>query len=284
MFKYVTLENIDIETIHDTFTSAFSDYQVKIDLPLWKFQNMLQRRGYGSDISIGAFNEQHMVGFVLNGVRKWDGMPTVYDMGTGIVSAYRKQGITTSMLSNIKEVLKEKGITHYLLEVIQSNTSAVQLYTKQGFEITRRFACFQLDKPSFRPMTTYKVEHLEKFDEKTWHDLIDFWDFLPSWQNSVDSVNAVPDAFVYAVVRLEDTLVGYGIIDKRTGDIPQIAVSKLHRRQGIARSILSDLVQNTESNKISLINVDDASTITMTSLQALGFENVISQYEMILKF
>ena len=284
MYKYVTLENTDIKTIHDAFTSAFSDYQVKMDLPLWKFQNMLQRRGYDSDISIGAFNAQLMVGFVLNGVRAWDGKRTVYDMGTGIIGAYRKQGITTNMLSKIKEVLKEKGVSHYLLEVIQSNTSAVQLYTKQGFEITRQFACFQLDKSSFSQTTTYTVEHLERFDEETWREIKEFWDFKPSWQNSVDSVNAVPDAFVYAVVRLEDTLVGYGIIDKRTGDIPQIAVSKLHRRQGIARSILSDLVQNTESNKIILINVDDASTITKTSLQALGFENVISQYEMILKF
>lgn len=46
MVSYETLENIGIETLHKTFLNAFSDYQVKTELPLFKFQQMLQRRGY----------------------------------------------------------------------------------------------------------------------------------------------------------------------------------------------------------------------------------------------
>jgi len=107
MFDYKTLENTIMETLYKTFLNAFSDYQVKTDLSFWKFQRMLERRGYVSEVSIGAFENQALVGFVLNGFRNWNGKLTVYDTGTGVIGEYRKQGITSNMLLNIRELLKE---------------------------------------------------------------------------------------------------------------------------------------------------------------------------------
>ena len=283
MFNYKTLEDTNIEILHEAFLSAFSDYQVKMDLPFWKFQQMLQRRGYVSEISIGAFKNQVLVGFVLNGFRNWNGKLTVYDTGTGVIGEYRKQGITSNMLLNIREVLKEKEAAQYLLEVIQTNTSAVQLYKKQGFQIIRNLACFQLDKNKYNPMITCKVEHVSKIDSTNWKQLTENWDFKPSWQNSIDSINAAPDTFIYSIVRFDDIIVGYGIIDKKTGDIPQIAVNKNYRRKGIARSIVTDLLKNTESYKVGVLNVDDQSKSTKDFLLVLGFEYVVGQYEMVLK-
>lgn len=259
MFIYDTLENIGIETLHETFLNAFSDYQVKMNLPLFKFQHMLQRRGYVPKVSIGAFNNETLVGFVLNGVRNWDGKLTAYDTGTGIIEAYRKQGITSNMLLNVRQLFRQMGVEQYLLEVIQSNTSALQLYKKQGFKILRDFQCFHLDKNKYNPITTYKVEHVDMINPNDWRELTEFWDFVPSWQNSIDSINAVSDSFIYSIVHLDDNIVGYGVIDKKTGDIPQIAVNKNYRRKGIAKSIITDLMKNTESYNINVINVDGRS-------------------------
>lgn len=250
MFCYRALDKISIETLHKTFLDAFFDYQVNIALPLWKFEQMLQRRGYVSQLSIGAFENEILVGFVLNGFRSWNGKPTVYDLGTGVIVEYRRQGITSNMLLNIKELLKQKQVEQYLLEVIESNTSAVSLYKKQGFEIQREFSCFQLDKRKYNPITTCKVERVNRIDLG---QLTDFWDFKPSWQNSIDSINAVPEEFLYSIVRLDNTIVGYGIIDKRTGDIPQIAVNRHYRGRGIARSIMTEMIKNTESAFLMLI-------------------------------
>ncbi|MGN9164486.1 GNAT family N-acetyltransferase [Tissierellaceae bacterium HCP3S3_D8] len=280
MFSYKTLDETNIEILHKAFTDAFSDYQVNLDLPLWKFRQMLQRRGYVSELSIGAFKNQMLIGFVLNGFRNWNGKPTVYDLGTGVIVEYRRQGVTSNMLLNIKEVLKQKQVEQYLLEVIKSNTSAVQLYKKQGFEIQRELKCFQLDKSKYNPVTTYKVEHVNRID---WENLKEFWDFEPSWQNSIDSINAVPEEFLYSIVRFDNNIVGYGIIDKRTGDIPQIAVNRHSRCKGIAKSIITDLIENTESHKISVLNVDKESKSTKDFLLRLGFEHSVDQYEMLLK-
>ncbi|MBS4538443.1 GNAT family N-acetyltransferase [Clostridium sp. D2Q-11] len=283
MFTYKTLEDTSVEILHQTFVSAFSDYQVKIDLPFWKFQQMLQRKGYVSEISMGAFKNDALVGFVLNGLRNWNGNSTVYDIGTGVIGEYRKKGITSTLILNIRELLKEKKVERYLLEVLQHNTSAIQLYQKQGFDIIRNLACFQLQKDTYSLMTTYKVEHVNKIDATNWEGLMEFWDFTPSWQNSIDSINAASDIFIYSIIRFDDTIVGYGIIDKKTGDIPQIAVNKNYRRKGIARSIIADLLKNTEAHKISVINVDNESKSTKDFLLKLGFENSVDQYEMISK-
>jgi len=279
---YKTLETTNIETLHETFIKAFSDYQVKMDLPLWKFQQMLQRRGYVPEVSIGAFNEKILVGFILNGLRNWRGISTAYDLGTGVIGEYRKLGITSNLFSNIKKLLQSKEVGQYLLEVIKSNTPAIQLYKKNGFETIRDLECFQLVKNNYNPMTKYKVEYVDKFDSVYWNKFIKFWDIVPSWQNSIDSINAVPDIFEYSIVRIDDNIVGYGIIDKKTGDIPQLAVNKSYRCKGIAKSIITSLQENTDSHKVSILNIDIQSKRIKDILLKLGFKYYVGQYELIL--
>lgn len=281
MINYSSLENINIELLHKTFIEAFSDYQVKIDLPFWKFRNMLLRRGYNPEMSMGAFEDGELAGFILNGFREWNGKLTAYDAGTGVICKYRKQGITSNLIQNIKELLKSAEVKQYLLEVIQSNTAAFELYKKSGFEITREFKCFKSDKNKHIPDTKYKAEHVKKTDLNDWIKVTEFWDFNPSWQNSLDSINAV-DTLCYSIVRLGDAVAGYGVIDKKTGDIAQIAVDKNHRRKGIARSIIYDLMNYTESNEIDILNVDVRCKSMINFLYDSGFEDFVAQYEMML--
>jgi ribosomal protein S18 acetylase RimI-like enzyme len=285
MIIYKTLESTDLVTLHKAFIEAFSDYQVKMDLPLWKFELMQKRRGYHPKISMGAFKDGVLVGFVLNGQRLWNGKTTVYDLGTGVIPDYRKQGITSNILAKLNELLKEKKIEQYLLEVIQINTNAFNLYKKQGFEITRDFSCLFLSKDKHTPMLTHKVEHLDadRISPEIWDQFSQFWDFQPSWQNSIDSINAAPEIFKYSIVRLDGMIVGYGIVDKRSGDIPQLAVRKDYRHRGIGRSILADLFENIETSKVSMINVDDRAKEMKEFLIKTGFENSVNQFEMLLK-
>lgn len=259
MFIYNTVENISIEELHDTFVDAFSDYQVKMDLPLIELQQMLQRMGYVAEASIGAFEENVLVGFLLNAVRQWNGKLSAYDTGTAVIPNYRNHGITSNMFLYAKEVLKKMQVKQYLLEVIQSNTSAVNLYKKQGFEILREFECFNLDKNKCTFAITHNVKHAKIITEGLWKELMRFWDFKPSWQNSIDAINAIPDNFIYSIVSMDDVIVGYGIIDKNTGDIPQIAVDRNFRGKGIGKSIFIDLLNSTESNNIKVLNVDSKS-------------------------
>lgn len=284
MYQLKSLEGINIEVIHRAFLEAFSDYQVKIDLPLWKLQNMMMRRGYIPEKSMGAFEDEALVGFIINGYREWEGKPTVYDAGTGVVPEHRKQGLTTNMFLKLVGQLKSEGVRQYLLEVIQKNTSAYELYKKQGFEVTRTFSCFQLDKSKYKCEKNFTVEHVECFEPVVWEKIETFWDFKPSWQNSIASVCAAADTFAYSTVHMDNSIVGYGIVEKRTGDIPQLAVHKDYRKKGIGAAILADLIKNTESGRVAFINVDDSADSMKGFLNTSGFEHYVDQYEMILEF
>jgi len=282
MISYKTLEDISLTNIHETFVDAFSDYQVKIDLPFWKFEDMLIRRGYDSAVSMGAFDKEKLVGFIINGLRTWKGKKTVYDTGTGVIKEHRKQGITTSMFEDAKEMLIENDVQCYLLEVIRTNTAAFELYKKQGFEIIRELECFHLNKDNCKVAANYKVEHAAFLTDEIWTEAMSLWDIEPSWQNSIDSVKAVKNNFVYSLVRDNYKIIGYGIADKKTGDVPQIAVHKDYRGKGIGKSILADLIKNTEAEKIAIINVDGSCKSMIETLEHWGFQHIVGQYEMIL--
>lgn len=287
MIEYRTLKDTQSETLHTAFIEAFSDYQVELDLPIEKFAKMLQRRGYAPELSIGAFTDTRLVGFVLNGRRSWNGKPTLYDCGTGVVPEFRKQGITSTAFNQVLELIQANRIEQYLLEVIQSNTPAVSLYQKQGFRITRNFACFQIDRHDIEtaPLTpTATSVHFESclIDELDWTLLKTFWDFEPSWQNSIESMTADKGSCVALIARAGEATLGYGIIEKSSGDIPQLAVQKELRRRGIGAELLRRLIQHTESDQAVLLNIDDACPSMHTFLQALGFEHFIGQYEMLL--
>ncbi len=283
MFHYKTLEDVSIEVLHEAFIDAFSDYQVKFDLPMSKFQGMLQRRGYSSSISVGAFKDERLVGFVLNGFRDWNGRPTVYDLGTGVIGKYRRQGITSSILSYLKELLREKDIEQYLLEVIKTNTSAFQLYDKQGFEVIREFSCFKLDRNAYQPRGDYQIQAVDGFEADEWERLKGFWDYMPSWQNSDASIKALANEFRYSVVKLDGVIAGYGIMDKRSGDIAQLAVDRRYRRRGIASTIMSDLILHTEGERVTILNVDERDEGMIHYLLSAGFVTTLGQYEMLLK-
>ena len=124
---------MELERLRVAFVEAFSDYQVRIDMPPWKFEGMLRRRGFVPRLSVGAFDGDEPVGLLLNAVRQWGGMTTAYDCGTGVVPTHRRTGLTTRMFATARDALRAEGVRQYLLEVIKANGPAVALYTAQGF-------------------------------------------------------------------------------------------------------------------------------------------------------
>ena len=156
-------------------------------------------------------------------------------------------------------------------------------YIKQGFKVVREFDCFKLDKSSYTPIKMYNTENKSTLTEEEWNDVINFWDIEPSWQNSIDSVKSTIDSFIFSLVKENNKIIGYGIIDKNTGDIPQLAVHNDYRNKGVGKSIITNLIENTKANIISVINVDGSYAPMKQILSSIGCQNFIGQYEMLLE-
>lgn len=281
MYSYKTLENIELKVIYNTFIEAFSDYQVKFDISFYNFQMMMKRRGLNLKFSMGAFENDKLVGFILNGVRDWDGKTTIYDVGTGVILEHRRKGIIGDMFKKLLEICRERKIKQYLLEVLQENSGAVNLYKGNGFQITREFDCYFLNKFNSSSNRNITLERLDNFSEETWKEIKEYWNYNPSWQNSIDSIKANFNNFIYVVAKLEGKIVGYGIVEKTTGDIPQIAVSPQYRKQGIGKAVVNMLINSLDIERFKVLNIDSRDLAMESFLLKIGGEKYTKQYEMI---
>lgn len=284
MISIKTLHNTSFEQIFKAFKNAFSDYVEPFDLTFDQLKYMTERRGCDLNLSFGAFNGEDLVGLTLNGIGKWNGKLTAYDTGTGIIKEFRKQGIATKMFNESLPVLRENKIDQYLLEVIKSNIAAVELYKKAGFKVTREFDYFS-DESSKYKGRKYELPdgyEIREINNQDWKTFKSFWDFQPSWQNSIDSLTNKIEHLNILGAYNNKQLIGYGIIEKHTGDIPQLAIATEHRRKGIATCLfykLASLIFNTE---IRIINTSADHEPSRLFAKKLGFQLGIGQYEMML--
>ena len=285
MFSIRPLTNTGIEEIHEAFVKAFSDYVEPFRLTLPQLKHMIERRGYTAKLSFGAFSSDELVGFTLNGIGDWNGKLTAYDTGTGIVKEFRKKGIASKMFNESLPFLRKHKISQYLLEVIRSNTAAFDLYKKAGFKVSREFDYYISTKAKIQIKTggLNKGFSIKEISNPDWDLLKTFWDFEPSWQNSIDSINRKRNYFAISGIYDHDDLVGYGIVEATTGDIPQLAISPEYRKIGLATALIRHLIELSEADEIKIINIDANHEPFKKFAQSISLEPGFGQYEMILE-
>ncbi len=135
-----SLENVSSESIFSAFKEAFKDYEIQLNKS--ELKTMLIRRGFVPELSFGAFDGDRLIAFTYNGIGVFSGKKMAYDTGIGTIEEYRGQGLATKIFNYSVPYLKQAGINHYLLEIIQHNFKAVSVYTKVGFEVNREFNYF----------------------------------------------------------------------------------------------------------------------------------------------
>ena len=283
---YRFLKSEDSGIIYKTFMKAFSDYQVRIAITEEQFRVMNVRRGLDYGLSIGAFDDRNnnlMVGLLLTGIDLWDGKSTAYDMGTGVIQEYRRKGIGGRMLDFLLPRLRKAKIEQYLLEVIKSNKTALDLYRKKGFKKSRRFECFRINQSKLKLKNTREKVNIEKIEEPDWNTLQSCWSWKPSWQNSINSMTRCQEKKIILGAFQKDNVKGYGIIYPDSGDITQLAVSRKYRRKGIGTQLLMEFSRDIETDKMVAFNVDSSSKETTLFFENAGFEKFIEQYEMIME-
>ena len=284
MITIQKLGAIRYEMIHEVFIKAFADYVVPMNLSIHQFKSMIERGGCNLDLSFGAFNNNELVGFVLNGIRQWNGKLTAYDNGSGIIQEFRNKGIASKIFSESLPVLRENNISQYLLEVICTNTPAYNLYKKLGFEETRKLDCYKSPKD--------KIEIRKKMNDNfpireivnpDWKMLRTFWDVIPSWQNSIDSISRKLDDFKILGIFNNDNIVGYCIFSKETGYISQFGVDKEHRQKGLFTTLFQHVLQRIESDEIIINNICSSYDPFMKFANSINIAPKLSQHEMLLK-
>ncbi|HWW61656.1 MAG TPA: GNAT family N-acetyltransferase [Thermoanaerobaculia bacterium] len=256
-----TLHESDFDEIHRAFVDAFSDYVVPMKPTAEMLREMFTRRGWVPELSCAVFDGDRIVAFTMNGFDAGAG----YDTGTGVVPSHRRRGLARETMDQSFALLRDAGAARYVLEVLEPNTAAAELYRNLGFRETRRMDCYLLDSAP-RERVADEVRRVKANE--------DWWDIKPSWQNSATSIARAKDEHI--LIGDEN---GYAIVFPNTGDIPQLAVRPEARRRGIGTRLI-ETASAIANKPLRFINVDTRDTGIAAFLAAHGAKRFIRQIEM----
>ena len=283
MWKTESLDKISYDILFIAFNEAFRGYEVQLNKD--ELFVMLKRRGFVPELSFGAFADNKLVSFTLNGIGWYNGQKTAYDTGTGTIEEFRGKGIASKIFTDSIPFLRAAGVTQYLLEVLQHNTNAVSVYQKLGFNVSREFNYFKqtnsevkllpVNLPSTFSIKETSMDNMDCFEQ--------FWDFNPSWQNSFESIRRCLADFQINGAYQNQKLVGYCIFEPNSGDITQIAVDKNLRRKGIGNALLMEALKCNNHDSVKSINSDIAYTAMTAFMESHNIQMKGKQFEMIKK-
>lgn len=241
-----TLTGADFDAVHTAFNEAFSDYVVPLTLTPAQLREMLTRRGWVPEASVAIEEEGRIVAFTLNAITGND----AYDNGTGVVPTHRRRGLAAKVMHECIRVLRDRGCTNYILEVIDTNEKAIALYESLGFRDTRGLQCWFYEAPSDSAAESAVTA-------------------IPSWQNSDVSIARATDRHV----TIEDER-GHLILFPNTGDVPRF-------RGTITTHLLNEALA-VAGKPLRIINIDDRDESFARFLDAAGARKIVRQREMIL--
>lgn len=276
-----SLAGVGFDEVAGAFAEAFADYDIRIDPR--SLADMLRRRGMRPELSFAAFDGGRIVSFILNGIGSFDGRLTAYDTGTGTLPDYRGLGLTDKIFSYSLAPLRDAGVGMYLLEVLTHNIPAVKIYERQGFGIVREFDCFGgdvdsvIDTAALRANRDITINHVSP-EEISRH--AEWMDFVPSWQNTLESINRNPDAFSCLMAYDGEHPVGFGVTETAYGDITQLAVAPDMRRRGIGSRLLAELARMSHLPRIKALNIPTTATSAIGFLLISALTSTCRQYEM----
>ena len=281
-YQYLTAEGFP--QAHATMLEAFSDYQV--DMSYMTAERSWLRNlksGVRYDCSVGAFDGDRLVGLTFVGLDDWLGEKAAFDAGTGIIPAFRGQGIAKAMFDFILPRLRERGVTKFLLEVLQPNTPAIRAYTKAGFTVTREFACYDLLPDAFTlgdfKGGGYEVRTITKARVQEFKTRVDW---QPSWENSFSGMDRIEDELIRLGAFKGERCVGILVFYPLLRWIMSLVVVDECRRQGVASSLLNNFMANLPAGTdvVKIDNIDRSDRAMLAFFEKAGATHLIDQYEM----
>lgn len=274
------LNHTTLSEVLRTFNQSFSDYVIPLQLTEDLLIKKMKNDGINLELSAGAFEEDKLAGFILNGTGVFNGIPTAYNGGTGVIPSKRGNKITARLYEFILPSLKKAQVEQCLLEVITSNGPAIKVYENIGFEKTRELICFK-GSPVKHPTPLLQSFSLNESESLNSNLYGSFQDWNPSWQNSWTAIErSQADLKIITAERNEQT-VAYIIYDPATARISQFAVKQQYRNQGLGTLLFQELHKRLKKD-ISILNIDAKAYDTISFLKSVGLKSFINQYEMIM--
>jgi len=279
MINIQNLSKVNNDEILECFNHSFSDYSIPFRLDLNQLEHKLNAESINKEISIGAFKENRLVGFVLHGERGNGESRIAYNAGTGVRPIERGQKLTRKMYDYIIPILQAKNFESVDLEVISNNFPAIKSYETIGFKHIRDLNCYKAELNSEKINNMVSVKEANQINLS---ELSNFGEIKPSWQNANKTIFNLGKQTKNILAYYQNEICGYCVLNSNNNRILQIAVKKQMRKKGVGSSILNYINHNISSS-ISIINVDSRYDETLNFFERNNFAMTLRQKEMKVK-
>lgn len=269
------LADVSLEEILDCFNASFKEYFVPLQLTMPLLNRKIKTEAIDLHLSVGAFENDTLIGFILHAVDQIDEQLVAYNAGTGILPSHRGMGITAVMYEFAIALLRENHIQKSILEVITENVYALQAYKRAGFIIKRKLESFKLEKRIFAESAcTVEEWSLSQFDKLQQHP-----EWLPAWQYSNNSVSRSGSDYGLHVVCRKSNPIAYCISNLQTGRIAHFGCACFSEYDRELKGLFA-YANNNAAKSLSVIHVDQTADNSIAYLQSIGFTVFLSAYEM----
>ena len=269
--------------MYKAFDSAFTDYLVPFKLTFEQFENkFVQRLKIDYSASVGAFENDLLVGFVFTSIGEYEGEKFAYNGGTGVIPGFRGKGITLQLYDLLLPLLRENNVKKSVLEVITTNQQAYKQYVKVGFVRTKLFHCYKLNEFISKPVNA--DVHITNVQKPDWPVYQECYTSNPSFLDTAALIGNGSEQHSFLEARVRDQLAGFVIFQSENGRLTQLAVSAKYRRLGVASSLMNAMYKQSKNKQLTVVNISALDKPLNAFFLAIGFDNQLDQYEMQLDF
>ena len=275
---------VDEAKIYKAFMEAFADYAM--DAGATTEQGLLLRmRKNAVDYaaSVGIYDRDRLVGFTLIGIDRWGDRVVAYDAGTGIVPEFRGRRLAAQMFEHALPGLRRRGVSRFVLEVLQQNEPAIKAYRRSGFEVTRELRSFVAKVSLLRELNPGDHLEIRSIDRSVFARLEPSANRLPSFENRFSALDAIPKHVRLVGAFDGEICVGALAYASPLNWLLTLLVAPQYRRRGVGRALIRHLALTLpESVKhLAALNVDGGDAGTQAFFASLGFTHLVDQFEMV---
>lgn len=262
------LKDTKFEIIVSCFIQAFENYFIEMPKDYNYYKKRWTNSKVNYEFSFGIFNQDKLVGFILNVIDNRKEYLTAYNAGTGILPDYRGKKLVKKLYEFALDQFKKNNINKCSLEVIIANKFAIKAYANVGFKINRELVSFKgiinIKKETFR------LKEL-KFNNIIWNNLPNQESY--AWDFQKESIKHLK--LRYFELLEDNKVIAYFIINPENNYLMQFDLLDQNQNWNQLFNAIKSI-----SKEIKIINVSKQLKEKINAIKTIDLTKIVSQYEM----
>lgn len=263
------------EELTEAYNHTRVDYLVPMPMNVKKLREYVETYDVDMEASAVAIDGNEVLGLAMLGVREQRAWIT----RLGVIQRNRRQGTGQTLVAHLIEQAQQKEVDYLVIEVIEDNTPAHNLFKKYDFKYTRDLLV--LRRPPGLPKNPAPPAEIKAIDYKGAVELLNRRTSTPSWIDEKESLlNAGNLEAFYAT--LADGSEGWLVYQNTVFQLGRLVIeTKKGDPKNVARALLHHLhtVHAAQDTKTENLPVDDPH---WPVFKEMGYITMFLRNEMIL--